>query len=358
MDEKTSCNDKIEKIITYLQKSQLSNGSFRTLRKFTNTVGNYVTPSEFDEWYEFGMCTFSTANILYHLSNIDHPVVDVIKKKASEFLLNSIEGGVVRYVPAQYKEIDFPADIDCTCLAQAALKCNCFDHDFNLKMIINNADSEGNFFTWFVPRAKQINPLSNFIWLLKDYRKCKSKMKEYGFSLELRKKIHEEYKTSKEPAILANVLLGIGDEIDLKYSRRQLIDLLLSDNFTIQYYKSKLDVFFHTARLYKAGFSDLEIIASHALKYINNNQKNDGEVESPFHTAVAALILMYFNLLNTEEYRKSLSYCISNEMHEKGWKPFHYFNDLHGIFYDGSAEVTATLFLEAIYTQNKINEKQ
>jgi hypothetical protein len=36
-------------------------------------------------------------------------------------------------------------------------------------------------------------------------------------------------------------------------------------------------------------------------------------------------------------------------MHETGWKPFHYYNDTAGIFEDGGPEMTATLFLEALY---------
>ena len=82
---------------------------------------------------------------------------------------------------------------------------------------------------------------------------------------------------------------------------------------------------------------------------VEKTQSEDGCVEQELFTAAAALILMYFGNWENEALKRALRYLVLQPMHESGWKPFHYYNDTAGIFEDGGAEMTATLFLEALH---------
>ena len=343
-------DSRIEAIIDFLTHAQKEDGEFKTLRNFRSQVENYVTKTNYEGWYDYGKCPFATANIMYHLSEIRHPQVTEIIKKGCLFLTEGFENGVVRYVPGRYKNIDFPADIDDTALAAAALIKNGYPVNVNIKMILANSDSKGNLFTWLIPRTNHLKHPRNFYWLSQDLILQHNQNRKYATDTKNRKHRLQEYKTSREPAITANVLLLTGINRSTKKYLSSLSMRLRNNDIPLQYYSNILVVYFHVARLYKSGVRELITVKDQIVSDILSKQNQNGEVENPFNTALAALSLIFYDCWDLPALESMIHYIVSSPMHEEGWRPFHYCNDLDNVFEDGGAELTATFYLHIIYS--------
>lgn len=342
-------NEKISSIIGYLYEHQESDGGFRSLRFFRKQVYDYAKRTEHENWYYFGKCPFGTAIIVYHLHGINHPKVAEIKRKGCEFLQRGFENGVVRYVPAYDMPIEIPTDVDDTCLTMVALSQNGYKARCNVSMILSNTDGQGNFYTWLIPRLRHLWHPRNFWWLVRDSRTHTRRMKSYGTESQQMKQIQEEYRDSSELAVTANVLLYLGIDGRTVTFLKTLIRRIKQDDVPLQYYANLLAHYFSVARLHDAGVKQLECLKQKIVSYIVGRQEPDGEVEGPFNTALAALTMIYFDCWGSESLDKAIRYVAFHEMHEKGWRPFHYNNDLYGGFYDGVAELTATFYLEVLF---------
>jgi hypothetical protein len=355
-------DNKIEAIIDYLTYAQKEDGEFKTLRYFKSHVDDYVTETEHTDWYDFGKCPFAAANILYHLSEIHHPKVYEIIKKGCLFLSEGFENGVVRYIPGRYKNIDFPADVDDTALTAAALIKNGYPVDVNIKMILANSDRKGNFYTWLIPRINHLKHPGNFYWLCRDLILQHSQNLKYEVATKSRNQRFKEYKTSREPGITANVLLLTSINRSTKKHLATLIKRMRNNDIPLQYYSNILAEYFQVARLYKAGVMELITLKDQIVSDILLKQNQNGEVENPFNTALAALSLIFYVCWDLPALEAMINYVVSNPMHEEGWRPFHYCNDLENVFEDGGAELTATFYLHIInswrykhYPENESN---
>lgn len=342
-------NERIDSIVRFLSEEQTPDGEFRMLRSFTKTVGDYVRPTKYQGWYDFGRSTFATATILYHLQHIHHPTVERMKEKACNFLKRRIEAGVFRYTAAYDKPIDIPPDIDCTCIALAALQSNGCRLRGNRSMILSNTDRQGNFYTWFIPRQRHLKQPQNFFWLVRDRWTWKRRMLSYGTSAGEMVKIEDEYKHRNEPAVAANALLYLGIDPRTKISLETMIRRIERGDLSLEYYGDNLVAFFHLARLYQAGVERVLDLKPMILSTICSRQSPDGNTGGPFNTALASLVWIYFKCWDDVHLNKAIHYLALHEMHEKGWLPFHYANDCYNVFQDGSAGLLALFYLEALY---------
>lgn len=345
--DKEFLDARILAIVDYLKKQQSQDGEFRTLRFFCKEVGDYVQPTEYDDWYSFGKCSFLAATILFHLGQIHLKGLEEIKRRGCEFLLKGIENGVVRYQPSYHKTIDIPADLDDTCMVGSALRQNGYDGKTNVAMVTCNSNSKGDFYMWIVPRWKHLRHPANLIWLLKDYLQC-WKMTRKWASRELMEYMFREYRKSTDSGVAANVLLLLGESGKTRKHIDRLIEVVRSNELQLDYY-TILPAYFHVARLYHQGVKRVGVLEHQITSYVETKQSEDGCVEQELLTAVAALIFIYFGNWESGALKRALRYLALHRMHESGWKPFHYYNDTAGVFEDGGAEMTATLFLEALY---------
>ncbi len=345
--EKEFLDAKIVAIVDYLKKQQSEDGEFRTLRFFCKEVGDYVQPTEYEDWYSFGKCSFLAASVVFHLDQVHLPGVEAIKRRGCVFLLKSLENGVVRYQPAHHKKIDIPADLDDTSMVASALRQNGYDPEINVAMVTDNSSSKGDFYMWIIPRWNHLRHPGNLIWLMKDYFHCWKMMKKWA-SPELIEYTFREYRRSTDPGVAANVLLSFGESAKTRRNIDRLIEVVQSDNPPLDYY-GILPVYFHVARLYHRGVKRVGALERKITSYLERIQSADGCVEQEFYTAAAALTFMYFGNWENDALKRALRYLARHPMHESGWKPVHYYHDTAGIFEDGGAEMTATLFLEALY---------
>jgi hypothetical protein len=214
-------------------------------------------------------------------------------------------------------------------------------------MITGNSNGEGDFFMWIVPRWRHLRHPANLLWLLKDYLQCWRMTRRWA-SPEVMDYIFREYRNSRDSGVAANVLLLLGDSRRTRKHVDRLIDVLRSNRPRLDYYPL-LPVYFHVARLYHHGVTRVGALRQQITSYVEKNQSEDGCVEQELFTAAAALIFIYFGRWESAVLERALRYLVSHPMHETGWKPFHYYNDTAGIFEDGGPEMTATLFLEALY---------
>ncbi len=345
--EKEFLDAKTTAIVHYLEKRQSEDGGFPTLRFFCKEVGNYVEPTEFEDWYSFGRCSFLAASIIFHLDEINLPGVHEIKRKGCEFLLKGLENGVVRYQPSYHKPIDIPADADDTSMVASALRHNGYHARTNVAMVMDNTSRKGDFYMWIVPRWRHLRHPGNLIWLIKDYLQCRKMMRKWA-SPEVIEHTFREYRRSRDPGVAANVLLSLGETSKTRKHVDRLIEVLLSDDHPLDYY-GILPVYFHVARLYHGGIQRVGVLGPKITSYLKERQSEDGCVEQELFTAAAALTFIYFGDWESDALQRALRYLASHPMHETGWKPVHYYHDTEGIFEDGGAEMTATLFLEALY---------
>jgi hypothetical protein len=343
-------SERISALVTFLDRSQRPDGTFPTLRRFIGPTPGYVTPSEFPDWHNFGTCVFATASIAYHLAEIDLPGLPEIRLKACESLVSTFENGVIRYVPGNAKPIDFPPDIDDTCLVAAALRANGLSPAVNRSMLLANTDGRGTPYTWLVPRWRHLGSPANFVWLWRDRREWMNRMIGYGKTPEQMKPMLREYAEAAESGIAANVLLYLGVSSATRPILATLIRRISDRSFLLQYYADPVSTYFNVARLFRSGVSEVAQLRAPVLEYLSNIQTAEGEISGPFPTALGALAFMYFEAWDSPHLESAIRYLANHEMQESGWQPTSACNDLeHRIFDDGGAELTAAMFLEALY---------
>ncbi|HEY7820326.1 MAG TPA: hypothetical protein VIG29_19030, partial [Vicinamibacteria bacterium] len=335
-------------IVDYLRKQQSDDGEFRTLRSFCGEVGNYVTPTEHEGWYSFGKCSFVAASVVFHLDQIRLPGVAEIKRRGCEFLSRSLENGVARYQPAYSKTVDIPPDVDDTSMVTSALRQNGWTPATNVAMVMDNTNREGDFYMWIVPRWRHLRHPRNWIWLVRDHLHCQKMMRKWA-TPELYDYTFREYRRSTDPGVAANVLVALGESARTRKHIDRLIEVVEGESPPALDYYGILPLYFHVARLYHSGVKRVGVLQRKILSNFEKLQSADGCVEQPLFTATAALTFIYFERWDSEALNRALRFLAVHPMHESGWKPFHYYHDPAGVFEDGGAEMTATLFLEALY---------
>ena len=95
---------------------------------------------------------FTTAFVLHTLGLIDSGVEEMIES-GLRFLTAEEESGLWRYWSrSDSKHSSIPPDMDDTCCASQALRLFGRTPPDNKSAVSANADSEGRFYSWFVPR--------------------------------------------------------------------------------------------------------------------------------------------------------------------------------------------------------------
>lgn len=339
-------HDKVDRIVAYLAAAQDVDGEFPSVRCFYKQADGGTRPSEFPGWYYFYKCPFFTATILYHLNEFTSPQVESIRRRGCEFLAGCFEGPLVRYVPARYLDVWFPADVDDTCLVRKVLRDNGVALPSDDGMLLRSRDRRGRFYTWFMPRPRYVTAPRELQWLLADLRAWTVKL--YGHSPKEAVRLLKEYWVTQEPAVDANVLLYFGDDPRVRGLDREIVDSLRRKTVRLEYYDSMIGAYFHTARVYAAGASALGVLRDEIVRYVIARQDAvTGCVHNGLDTAMAALTLLYLDYWE-EPLRRAIDYLQRDPMHERGWQPIAYVNPVNRVFSDGAAGLTAIFYADAL----------
>jgi hypothetical protein len=340
---------KISAIIQFLHQHQKADGEYEGLRYFAGEVESYVTKTEYENWWYFGKCPFFTATVLCHLEKIDHVLAIEIKKKGCDYLLKGLENGLVRYVAAYDRRIDFPTDIDDTALIFKVLNLNGYEISANNSILFNNANEDGDLFTWVVPRKNHLKDLRGFSWILKDYLTWNLNMLSYGTSIAKMRELWKEYQSGLDTSAAINFLLYTGVNQNTQKYLNTIFDRLENEGANLEYYDNLIVPYFHLARLYDSGADQVIRLKEKIVSYIKEKQRPDGEIDTPLFSAIACLTLIYFKCWDEPVFQKLIAYLMNHDMHETGWKPLHYCNQYPSTFLDGSAGTTAVFYLDALY---------
>lgn len=326
-----------DEIIRFIFKNQMNNGEFRSFC--------YLPGSE-NDWYYSGDSPFVTANILYSIKDIEDENVEIIVDNGLKYLSSLQEkNGLWRYWKHnnEIMEYNVPCDVDDSALVAFLFKkIKKQDVSSILNKIKDNQSSDGSFYTWFIPRLRHLNNLSNFIFLVCDLYKCRKVF------LPNKKIPNNECISSildNEPAVNAHVIMAMGYCKEREESIKKIMDDILSDRIVLQYYDHRFFVYYHISRAYKEG----------AKNFIELKEKIVNQITlSPVFHEEEFFILNILNLITLFNFgfnQKELI-CDKIEFIENNFdslekfKPYKYWTSKQRSWWAGSKELTAALYLE------------
>lgn len=318
----------INKAISFFENAQLETGEFKTI-----AAADYALK----EGWSVDSTSFTTPFLLHAFSFYkENPAIETMAKKAVTFLLSQAEGpGIWRYWSKENeKHYSFPPDLDDTCCVASALTTWGESLEDINPIIFDNVNEKGIFYTWLVQRSTEIAPT----------------VKELLSRLNHPTAIFNLLKTGKfnniDVAVIANILMYVGDCENSGPSRDFLIDLVLQGNEPdyMTYYPDLFTLYYFISRAFHRGVESLaplvDIISKKVQEYMKTTRP--GSLQKK---AMALCILHNFNLTN--RIKKSYIEAIINEQQPDGsWKGEALF--LGPAPYYGSDELTSSFCFEAL----------
>lgn len=321
IDSEHQINSAISKATDFLAQNQLSYGEFKTY---------FTTDKKLIENFIFDSSPFVTALILYCISFSEDAKISDVKQKAVQFLLEEKEKPLLwRYWSSRnVKHEKLPLDLDDTACISYVLKqyyspiLYSFLFTSNHKIILNNRNENGIFYTW-------INPPG--------------------------------YKNNIDSAVNANVLLYLGECQETKLVIDYLNHLVLNDceQGSYPYYLNDLCLYYFMSRAYFHGVLGLEESKDTVLRKTISLQKEDGSFGNELNTALAVAILLNYKSCDFTTLERGIQSILSYQQADGCWSKIAMItgcfwtggvenkeNWLKG--YWGSEELTTALCIEAL----------
>lgn len=297
----------INKAIDFLYQNQLGDGEFRTFASWNP----WMLPSFFDS------SPFVTTFVLYSLKDVKDKRVEIMKKKAIEFLLREKEkGGIWKFWTSKNRK-KLPPDLDDISTISFVLKINNIDFEDNTQLILNNKNKDNLFLTWLKGWK------NNTTWWVKPWIS----------------------KEDVDCVVNANVLLYLGknDPDVCPFINR----VIRSGKPRTIYYPHKLALYYMVSRAYQNNVrllgKEREMIIKSTLKL----QKKNGSFGNSLKNALALNSLFNFNYYGRET-ELGIDFLLKSQSANGSWKkevlflgPFPY------LFY-GSEELTTALVIESL----------
>ncbi len=327
----------IDSVIEFILVGQNEDGSF-------NTYELYPVVKPQDDWSKLADSSpFISANILHALMMTENPSIQSnIEKGGLNLLHHKERGDYWRFWPLKSKQHPVALDVDDTSICSFVLQKLGYKLN-NKKVLSYNINEKGYFNTWIQPtwRILLSNPILYF-GLVHDYNLSKPTVAAAEFSFD-------DY----EPAVAANVLLYMGDNIQTRLCMQLIIEEIRNSKIKLEFYADEVIVYYHVARAFANGVEYLgtlsEVITSRIEKRFSKNQK----IETNLHKALAASVLGYFqssSLLASKLIEEISNTCGKNN----DWKCEPYFASKDRNFLAGSPELTAAFFVEACTIHNNL----
>ncbi|BAQ61823.1 hypothetical protein GM3708_2229 [Geminocystis sp. NIES-3708] len=330
----------ISKAIDYLEKNQLDDGEFPTAlpkEMLSLTYQNFGINEELTENLVFDSSPFVTSLILYSLSFLRHKdkVKNLIDKGLS-FVLNEMEkGGLWRYWSSKNKlHRTIPPDLDDISCISYVLKMNNVPFPDNTKIIFENRNDRGLFYTWVLNNS----PRRLILSLLTKGKSFAHVDKIWNL-------------TNKEDiccTVNANVALYLGEIPQTQKLINYLIDVVLKDteDKDISFYNHKVSFYYMLSRAYFNGVTSLRFVKVSLVNKVLNLQKSDGSFGDELLTALAISTLLNFNY-QSPNLDKAIDYLLKTQQTDGSWQFIPFYGGYYKAIF-GSAVLTTGFAIEAL----------
>lgn len=330
----------ISKAIDFLEQNQMDDGEFPTVlskEMLKLTYQNFGIDEEPTENLVFDSSPFVTSLILYSLSFLSHEnKVKNLTNKGLSFLLGQIEkGGLWRYWSSKNKlHMTIPPDLDDISCISYVLKMNNVPFPDNTKIIFENRNDQGLFYTWVLNNS----PRRLILSLLTKGKSFAHVDKIWNL-------------TTKDDiccAVNANVAFYLGEIPQTQKLITYLMGIVINDteDENISFYNHKLSFYYMLSRAYFNGVTSLRFVKVSLVNKVLNLQKSDGSFGDELLTALAISTLLNFNY-QSPNLDTAVDYLLKTQQVDGSWQfiPF-YGGHYKAIF--GSAALTTAFCVEAL----------
>lgn len=344
-----SSKSAIKRGIDYLYHHQMANGEFLFYMSGDDEMKGWINPES---------AIFPTALAgwcLWPLRRMKQ-VEEILQKSAAFLKSQQGVGGTWSHHAFQHRLYGIcPQDADDTALVSIFLEKMGVDFysDLNKKMLLQNRNREGLFFTWFIFR-----PLPNknkYYWIL-----ALKELKWLYRSL-LFWRHTEASRFDVDMVVNSNVLYYLGNNSDTKPVIRRMIKTIErgDEKQCDTWYLNPFSVYYFFSRNFEAGMIELEPIRKPIINRILARLDESGRIgRCALETALGLSTLVQLRFGERDILQKSSNFLITQQRDHGNWDRwiFYYGGPKKAGGY-GSEEVTTTLCVEALYkTTNWLNE--
>ena len=302
----------IIKGIQYLYQHQLPNGEFCAYMSGDDPMNGWVLPISI---------IFPTALIcqsLQFIKNREDDLVESTLKKAESFLWYQAGRGATwnHFTRLHPLYGVCPQDLDDTVCVSLFLKSRMdgFQDSANRKLIFDNRNSKGLFYTWFTSRWK-FN--SNLLYWRISLAELKHPIKSFFFWRQT-----EASRYDIDAVVNANALLYLGNIPETQPIINYLIRIIAEEREgdCDTWYRNQYSVYYFFTRPYYAGISQLEPIRQPIIDRIRSKIDSSGMIgQSHLDTALAACALMNLRYKGSE-LDAAVEYLISMQKPSGEWE--------------------------------------
>jgi len=287
---------------------------------------------------------FCTAYIAESLADCDDASAKVMVAKAVQFLEGEMgRGGLWRYwcknAPL-FSQI--PPDVDDTASISSALRRLTGGAPDNRRLLVDNRNAEGLFYTWMIPRLKPVKSLHWWWLMLTD--------QTYGRAVTFWRS--GASRDDVDSVVNANVLLYLGDVPETERVARWLREIAVAgeEEKTDRWYRSRPAFYYALSRCYSTGHAKLGDLATSLRRSFAEIVQPNGCIGSDILQTALALCAIENFKLPMDGYVASVRYLLEQQQDDGGW-------DWCPVYYDGRTEpqlswgsrsVTAGFCIEAL----------
>jgi hypothetical protein len=320
-----------EVILDFISHCQQADGQFLSYESYPD--GH---PLHDRGWHTKAPSPFVHANILIALSSSEHPKAKAIIQRGLPFIRNSMErNGFWRFWPHGGQTHNVPLDLDDTAVCSFLLEQN-GQSIRNQHLLLRNTGPGGRLLTWVVPRTTYLRYPLFWTWLRRDARHCQTTIQSPMLDV-----------SDSEPAVLANILLYVGDHPKARPTVACVLDQLAHpEEMELQYYADPIVPYYHASRALHFGTRSLEPLAQWVPPLFR-----EGRIpiaDNPLSQSMAVTTLHYLGAADQLPSFGWHQQWLNMEGPRSDWPAYPYFVSKDHNFRAGAPALTAAFYLEAI----------
>lgn len=338
----------IDRSLTFLSARQLSSGQF---------------PIQFTAHYKPDVpviddsSPFATSHIVYSLGFLPSSEVQPMLDRAMAYLLSEMTSvGLWRYwnrdaVWEGRRIFSFiPADLDDTANHSWLLRRHCIAFPDNRHLVLNNRDTQGRFYTWFVPRLSATAGLRYWRAVLGEVTLAR---------MTIFWKTTEAAYNDVDAVVNANVLLYLGERPEtipvVEWLARIVEDGREAESD--KWYRDIFTFYYALSRCHHVGIHGFAHLRERIRDRLEAEVRGDGSIgENPMQTALALNTL--FNMgIDAPFTGPATTHLLAVQAEDGSWPatPYYYGGPQKSVSW-GSRELTTGLCLEALARAGKVGK--
>jgi hypothetical protein len=321
--------------LRFISKSLNTNNSVDSLEYYPS----FPEKSE-KGWHFTYPSPFIHVNVIFSLMKSSNADAKQLVATMTPFLLQSMEkGNVWRFWSLKNCEHPVPPDIDDTALCSLVLKKMGFSVD-NKWLFLVCLDSNARVLTWIKAKPKLFSLKPSLFYQLKRNEKKVRKTKQAGMF---------DWKDS-ELSVSINALMYLQKIGGIQDCIQRFIGDWKTNSSIGQYYQNEILLFYHIARAFREGLSELIELKNEILCKVKNSYHQYSFPE----LLLASITICYFSgdKLLLEFINEKVEQNIVSTKHN--WEIYPYFSSKDGVFYAGSPILTSSWLIEYIYANKFI----